>query len=656
MSLNLTIQGEALAELMKLPKDVQDEVRVWAEALNSVGRPVKDGLVLVAARFGVSLTTARRKYDAWRKTQDWRVLINKVKCPEVRGLDPEFVSWWSALCKQNARKCRPAYKDFCRRWASGELIPGMPAGLSRHRLPHGYSYDNLMRHAPSTFELVNVRIGRGAAADYRPKVFTTRQGLRVGQFLVFDDMWHDFKVVAVGQRKAARLLQLHAHDIASGCQFARGLKPRLEDLETGKSVGLKEDEMLFLLCAVLGDYGYLEDGCTLMVEHGTAAIREDIERDLFDLTGGKILVDRSGIEGASAFAGQFAGRGKGNFRFKASLESLGNLIHNETANMLVFPGQTGSNSRLNAPEELHGRERHADQLALAIAALPSTVREKLRMPFLEVNEAIWLVEEVMERINRRTDHELEGWIECGNTVVDLYLDNVGIITREKFVSLPIAQRMAVEAVAEPVPRKLSPREVFEAGRGQLKRFQPAQIAKLLSSRQGYEVAVGNDHLITFEDVQVSPEPLRYLAHHFAPGTGFRAVVNPWSPSSLHLFNARGGWVGTVDSWQRIRRDDSHAIERQMGAAAKTERELLQPLVDEGRALTRKRLEDAQHNIGVIRGMTAATPEEKRAERALDKEARDRGQGAADALLSEPTRDKRRASAADDFLSSLSEAD
>ena len=601
------IPATELAEFLQLPAEMRSEIELWLAELRRVTRPIQRSLAAVAARMGVSLKTARRRYDAWRQGGSadtaWRLLVNRAKVPVagVRGLDPEFITFWQGLCKQNGRKCAPAYREFVRQFKSGAPIPGVPPACDRRQLPQGFGYDNLMRFEPSKFELTAARQGRAPAAPFRPKIFTTRVGLAVGQRYVFDDFWHDFKVVTLGQRRPMRLLQLHAMDLFSACNIARGLKPRLEDEATGRSVGLKENEMLFLVAHVLTEFGFHPRGCTLMAEHGTAAIREDLERALFDLTAGRVTVERSGIEGAAAFAGQYGGAGKGNFKFKAALESSGNLIHNETADLLRFPGQTGSNSRVNQPEDLHGRERHADALLRAIAALPPERGAALRLPFLEVNQAKWLVEEIMERINQRTEHKLEGWVEAGLTTMDFILPDVGLISEKTFLALDADKQAALQAIVTPSPRRLSPREVFDAGRERLVRLRPEQVAQLLHAEAGRRVTVGADHLITFEDESISPAPLRFLAHHFAPGDRFTAVVNPLSPHSAHLFNARGGWVGVVTAWQTVRRDDVAGLTRQLGAARKVERELLQPLAATGARLIQQRIADAQHNASVLGG-------------------------------------------------------
>lgn len=601
-----TSRDTRLAMFMSLPITV----RVEAERRQSLFEEVAAGSGSVsgaakrrlAQAAGFTVRHASRKLDEWlRSGRDPMTLVDRRVAPsESHGLAPEFVEWWKGLCEKNGRKCRPAYRAFKRAFLAGDLIPGMDPGIPRRLpLPRGYSETNLLRHKPTKFELTSARVGRSASAPYRPLVLTTRVGLEVGRRYIFDDLWHDFKVVVVGQRQAVRLLQLHAHDLFSGCQFARGIKPRLFDHETGHSVGLNSGEMLFLLAHVLGSYGYHPDGCVLMVEHGTASIDQATAALIADLTGGLVTVEESGIEGMAAFAGQYPGRSKGNFRFKASLESLGNLIHNETAGLMEFPGQTGSNSRINLPEDLAGRERSLDLLQRSILALPPRVAADLVKPFVEATQATLAIERVMELINRRTDHELEGWIESGLTTVDYEMPGIGILPGSELVKFDEPRRKAVEAIATPIARRLSPREVFDSGRRRLVRLRPEATARLLHGKFGREVTVGDDHLITFADSAISPSPLRYLAHTYAPGDTFSIVVNPFAPAEAHLFDARGAWRGVVKSWQAVSRDDVAGLHAQMGEAAKIASELLGPVARRGTDLTRKRLAETQHNNRVL---------------------------------------------------------
>lgn len=587
-----------LVELQKLGPAIMAEVSAWQEKLSRVTRPIGTSLRSIAREMGVHTSTARRKYDAWKDTKDWRALIDLRKAPATRGLDPAFVEWWCGVVISNKRKIAPAYRYFVRLYEVGDAIPGIPPGLSRASLPRGYSEDNLRRIAPDKFELKAARIGRNAAADLRPLVLSTRVGMEVGQRYVFDDLWHDFEVMVLGQRTPSRLLQLHVHDVFSGCQFTRGIKPRIEDPESGKSVGLKLKEMMFLTVHCLSVYGYHPGGTVLMVENGTAAITKEEEELIYRITGGLVTVQRASMQGLSAFAGQYCGRAKGNFRFKACLESLGNLIHNETANALEFPGQTGSNSRINCPEELHGQQRHLDLLVRVMVNLPPKMQAMLMLPMLEARQATNLVNEVMERINRREDHDLEGYVEAGLTTIDFEVPGVGVITGRKVMELPPEKRAAVVAVATPTARKLSPREVFDGGRGKLVRLRPEQTALLLASIEPRKVKVSG-HIIEFQDADISPSPLRYLAHHFRNGDEFGVVVNPLSPEEAHLYTSGGKWVGTVEAWQRISHLDADGLREQQRMAARVENDLLRPLAISGAEFTARRIEQATNNAHVV---------------------------------------------------------
>lgn len=597
---------DRLALFMQQPEAARAEAERWDREF----RMLEGGTLFPAAQrrlsvlFSASARTVRRKFAAWlRDGRDAMALVDRRQTGlmQSRGASEETVEYFASLCHQNGRKSRPAWREFERRFLAGELIPGIDPATPRVKpLPRGLSYQAMLRRAKlSPFQLTAARIGRVAAGQFRPGVLTTRVGLTVGRRYVYDDMWHDFEVCVVGQRRSVRLLQLHAHDLFSACQFARGIKPRLEDPETGARVNLNGGEMLFLLAHVLGNIGYHPEGSVQMVELGTASIPESMEALLSDLTGGMVTVERGQVNTLAAFAGMYGGRPKGNFKFKAALESIGNLVHNETASLLDFPGQTGSNSRLNAPEELYRRKQHLDALERAIASLPMSVVTLLRRPFVEASKARMAIDLVMERINQRTDHDLEGWLEAGLTTVDFDMPGVGLIPGPKVDALNEAQRAAIAIAAAPIARRLSPREVFESGRSHLVRLRPEAVARLLHDRHGREVTVRNDHLIVFEDADISPEPLRFLAHTFSPGDKFRAVVNPFWPEQAHLFGARGQWLGVVKSWQRVMRDDPAALAEQMREAARIEADLLRPVARRGADITRRRLADARANIDTL---------------------------------------------------------
>jgi hypothetical protein len=607
----LSAAAEA-AEFMALPERTRAEIERWRPRLESLGRPIQQSLAALARELGVSPSCARKRYDAWR-THGWRGLAGGARAKGAllgharwseSGPAPEFAEWYRQLCLQNSRKNAPAYRKFVRLFHEGELIPGLEWATNRRRLPRGFSEENLRRFCPTTFERTAMSIGRKAASAFRPLVYTSRAGLQVGQQVMVDDMWHDFKVVMLGQREPMRLLELHALDVYSGCLFAHAVKPRLWDELAEKSVGLKQNEFLFFLLWLLCQHGYHPAGTAIIGERGTATLSAADAAVLHEVTGGLVTFDGGVVDRRAAFAGAFAGVAKGNFRIKAALESLGNLSHNEEADRLLFPGQTGSLARVNAPEELPARERHERFLLSACAGLPAEVREGIRHDFIEYHQSVLAVARVWERINRRTDHALEGFDEEGLTRVD-WLSEHGLVSAADYAAAAPEKQLWIRQTHAPRARLMAPQEVWERGRPGLVRLRPEQAARVLARAHGHAATVGRDHLIAFESSEIAPGRLRYRADRWAPGDRFRVVVNPFHPEVAHLFDEHGAWCGCAPAWERAGRLDLDAQAERRREASEIEARLLGPVARAGARETQHRLENARSNAALIEGHRAS---------------------------------------------------
>jgi len=603
----------SLSELGQLPFEVRDEVGRWLTELRRVTRPVTKALEQIAQRMGVSPVTARRKYDAFRK-HGVTGLINRAKAPQERRpaeITPEFLEWFRALVERNQRKSRPAWRQFSRMWFAGEKIPGLDRDIPRHRLPIGASYENLLRQCNDKFALTVMRQGTAAAARYAPQTFTTRAGLWVGSHYMFDDLWHDNFVVFRG--KPVRVLELDALDVFSGCKFAWGMQPRMQR-EDGSFENLKESATRMLLASVLWNEGYSERGTVLVVEHGTAAIRERVEELLHDYSGGLIRVDRSGIIGKTqAVQGMFPGRGGGNPRFKSHLESLRNLIHNEFA---MLPGQTGKDVE-HRPESTAGLLDHAEDLLKAVAVLAQTRPEKaalIRLPLWEYHsQFLPLATAIYATINARDWHELEGWAECGHIALEYRLapESLEWIAPEQFATLPeVTRQLVVETARQDArflrQRKLSPFEVWRNGRKGLNRIPGWVVADILGPDLAKERTCAGSYF-TFEDIELSPEPLRYEARIVKPDGSeeelpagkYQTFVNPFDLSMLFVHDARGRHLGVSRRVARPCRADTEAVQAQWGRNSKRLEELLQPIRKRHADLTRQAAEDARHNAAVL---------------------------------------------------------
>ena len=81
-------------------------------------------------------------------------------------------------------------------------------------------------------------------------------------------------------------------------------------------------------------------------------------------------------------------------RFKASLESSNNLVHNVFA---ALPGQTGKD-RQHQPEELPALLKNNEDLLAARFQLPIERAELLSFPILELNQFMAVAHELYRQI------------------------------------------------------------------------------------------------------------------------------------------------------------------------------------------------------------------------------------------------------------------
>lgn len=642
--MNLATPQPNIATLAVLPIASRQSLDNWRAELASVTEPVTQNLRLVAKRLGVSYRTARRKYDEFRR-QRVEALIDGRTLPRPRAeLDPDFVGWWRALAESNQRKTRPAYREFIRSWHRGDLIPGLDPDQPRHIVPRGCSYGNLARLANDGFALKVMRVGTAAAAKHAPKIFSTRAELWPASHYMFDDLWHDNFVVFRGQ--VVRVLEFDALDVFSACKISWGTKPRIRR-EDGTMDGLKESFMRMLLASVLWHEGFSPRGTELLAEHGTAAIREDVERLLHDRTGGLITVRRSGIQGKEqSVAGMFQGRGGGNPRFKASLESLRNLIHNELA---MLPGQTGKDVE-HRPEQLHGTLDHTTDLLKAFAVLARERPDRaalLKLPLLEYHsQFLPVLVDIYDRINRRDWHTLEGWSACGHICLEYRLapDTAQWLSHQDYLALPDPTRNMLLDTARQDPhylrqRQLSPREVWQRGRADLQRIPAFVVSDILGPDLARERAC-RDSYFTFTDAELSPEPLIYESRietidghqvELKPDT-YLTWVNPFDLSQMFVGDARGRTLGVSLRVQRCSPANQESLHHAFGRRNHRLAEQLQPIRERHAQITREATARDAHNARVLAG-EPITPEEIARSRQLRHDIRNLGPAAAAAILS-----------------------
>lgn len=549
---------------------------------------------------GFSAKNLRTIFSRFLQCPDWRELIdNALEQKPNQPLPADFVQHINEEVDKNPRSIATALKNIRRDWTLGKHIPGYGTWrewwalahpgrqIPRVAPPHppSWSLETLRRHVDSSkFRRAAATLGRGAAAHHRPLVLTTRQGCWVHSHLMWDDVWHDLFVNSFAEKQAGRPLELFSHDYFSARKVRYGIRVRTED-DNGKSQGLTAKMMKMIVAATYYLDGYSSRGTVNLAEHGTAAFSEEMARILYDASGGLITVNRSGMGGNPAHLGQYHGRRIGNPRFKASLESSNNLLHNMEGHL---PGQTGP-SRERRPEQLHGLLDYNARLLAAMQQLSPERAAFLQFPILEVGQYMQVLGEIYGWMENDPDHRLVDWVECGHVTSELLLPG-GWMSQQEVMLLDGGQKdmalaMLSAGAVQTRPRLLSRREVWQSGSSSLVRIHGGTVCKLLGDDFAEERLV-KGHQFVFEDKEIGPGEHRFEAivtdlegrtTHLNDRERYDTTVNPFAPNQLFVRDAKGRFLGVAKRITRTSQADLPALQRAMGEAAAIEAELLAPL-------------------------------------------------------------------------------
>lgn len=626
-----------LGEFHGLTARNQMRVLKFLEAVKIIeAEPVKMRAYDLAAAFlagmrGASASRIRVMYGEFMREgrRDWRAFIDgALEYKPTTKLPAEFLRHMQDKvdAAKRDRAGTAAINKMLVEWTMGAALPGFGTWKQLWKLKHpalpmpsvcpwqhppGCSPRNLRNYLDTSKARRMAQVQGLAASDaHKPLVYTTRRGLHCAAVYEFDDLWHDFFVACPGIKKAGRPLEFFCHDLFSARKVRFGFRIRTED-DNGKMEGLTLRMMRMLLASVMACDGYSPRGTKLIAEHGTAAITEDMERLLYDASGGLITVHRSGMQGRAAHDGQYGGVAKGNPRRKASLESSNKTVHALTADA---PGQTGTN-RDTRPEELGALLKYNEQLMAAAATLPPHLRELLRYPLLTEEQAGRFLSGIYACMDSLPFHTLEGWED--NTVAEAFVLNTWL-DAQALQALPaddlahVMARMQAGSV-ETRQRRLTRGEVWQRGSGELVRLSGSVICHLLGDEFSAERTVRN-HKLEFQDKEIGPGVQRFEAwatdaegirHELTNGERYLVTVNPFAADELFLRDAKGRYIGTAKRLTIANANDMDAIHRALGEAAKLNKELLEPLRKRQAGEARARLNLMQHNAGVVGSHQAA---------------------------------------------------
>lgn len=634
---------------MRLGDEMRELVLQRLSAMQTIAtaRKVRDGVREVvatrAAENGAEVprgwgrgTVQNLWYTFLKAKGDWTKLLDRAQAGskwwnslDEQGLPQGFIDLlgerWSANQRDKFRSEWSKLKVQWHRWRQGDkkaAIRGYdvcPDPRPDTGLPNGWSYGNLKRvaeKAARNYQRKLIQIGPKAASLHRLMIPTTREGVEVGQYYLFDDSWNDFEVLFRG--RSTRLLSLHALDLASGCNVMRGYKPAWAESPGDVEERLKEREMIWLGIKLLATEGIHPSGTTFICEKRTATYPQWFIDKLTQLFGDKIVVDTGPAGGGPGVAGLFTGKGGGNPRWKAPLESWFNLLRNHTANMVEFPGQTGATSIMlgSQPEGSSKMAAMDEAMHKAMVILPKEKADQMRFNLFQHDEAMFALDAVTEAINTRRDHHLQGWRKCKNIISAFRLaEHLPWMPAEMLAQLPESEReqVGLQIKANKNLRGtivLNPREVFNRGRTKLNRITPAQSALLMAmvATDDEPESVKNG-VLAVTCPELNPDaPLLYgptvrdcdgRVEQMRNDDKYLVRVNPFMPEVAFLFDANNGFAGITRLWGRVHRDDPDALQEAFKAKTKQVSEWTKDARRLAAPITKRAAEIAANNAAVI---------------------------------------------------------
>lgn len=593
----------------------------------------------MASRGVAPFGTIRRRFYAYQRAGA-AALVDRRRVRQLTAANP-WLECYMHYVENDLNTSMGGYRTMMRDFRRGRAMLGaigtwrdvwrrerpdepMPAECPLDWTPHGATYANLQAVAKANpnyyFNVFANRRGRKAAGRYLLPVLTTRAGLPVLAKVEYDDVWHNTDIMLGA--KVCQPLEFAGYDVASGFKCSSIMKPRFERAD-GKRDNLKEQQFRFLFAYDHIVRGFHRGGIEDVVEHGTTAIRQNVERQIRAIPGmGELItIRRSGILSEQVHAGLFIGNGGGDFKLKALCEGTHNLLHNRTA------GLVGSRGR--DAEHLHESQaalvKYEERLMAAAAKLPEEFALKLEAGLLTFDEYHAAFRQIEDALMRDPEHKLEGW--DGKVVQEWRLASTSNDWRPMSELVDMAKEdpdgaraVAVVVGRDPALRRVRPMSRWEAYQegiqgGEIVKVDDWYLPHFMDiEKDAIEVRVRDNGLIGFRnELLYGRDEMLYRAavknragwqQSMAPGAKALALYNPMMPEKIWLVDAADGHtLGTCALYNRAPAYDRHAIEVKMGEQAHDLAGKVLPIRGRHQAEAEERAARMANNLRVIKEAT-----------------------------------------------------
>lgn len=617
----------------------------WRDIMLEIASAPKDQrvrlMVQIANQTGRGFGTIRNKFYDYEKRGE-SALIDRRRMKQMTAVNP-WLECYMTYVENDLNTSANGYRQMMDDFRSGKPMIGsigtwrevwarekgypIPAECPLDWTPHGATYANLQMIAKSSpnyhFNIATNRRGRKAASKFLLPVLTSRVGLPVGAKVEYDDVWHNTDIMLGA--KVCQPLEFAGYDVASGYKCSSIIKPRFERAD-GVRDNLKEQQFRFLFAYDHIVRGFHKGGIEDIVEHGTTAIREKVEKQVKAIPGmGQLItIRRSGILSEQVHAGLFIGNGGGNFKMKALCEGAHNILHNRTAALVGSRGRDA--------EHLHESQaalvKYEERLMAAAQTLPPEFALKLEAGLLTFDEYHAAFRQIESRLMDDPEHRLEGW--DGNVVAEYRLNERANDWRpwaevEKLMQGDQDERLEAFAIAKLVGRNaalkrvrpMSRREVWLAGQEDLVRVDDWYFPCFMDAeKDGIELTVRANGLMGFRnELFYGRDEMLYRAviknragwqQSMSPTMKMLALFNPLMPEKIWLIDKGDGHtLGTCALYNRAPAYDRHAIEIAMGDQSADLAAKVLPIRGRHQAEAERRASRMASNLRVMKEASAA---------------------------------------------------
>ena len=527
-------------------------------------------LHMVASQMGMPFKTIERKYYAWRS--GGRDAIADKRRISRGAKDNPFYRIFKTYAERNLNESKDAWRDMMKDfrndkvfafgtwrdiWKEEFRFEAVPPVCPSNWTPKGATYQNLMRlysrDPARAMSLAWSRQGQFASLKHALPVVRSRVGLKPGQVYQADDVWHNINVFSSGIKGLFQPLEFAFYDIASAFKPESLMKPRALtiDPKTGKETrdNLKEFQFRLALAHLVCCTGFHKDGVRFVLEHGTTAIRANVQRRIASIPvfGKLIRFEASGKKNEPAHKGLFIGSPGGNPRMKSLCEGAHNILHNATA---ALPGSRGRDAA-HMHESTGALVKYAEKMLQQANEIDPVLAQLLQLPVLDYRTYQQYFYKIEDSVMDRREHDLEGWQEneelCYFDEGKNAWESVGELANKS----PEAAAIII-AKCQGNPKllkmcKMSRRQVWRKGLKDLVRLPLIEMPAFLDPRDVKEETVRPDGTIVFKDAVYYPgEKKIYLArytdrnglpHMLAPGQKVKFYWNPIGELAKHIWIA-----------------------------------------------------------------------------------------------------------------------